>query len=121
MAGRGGVILVFGGDGPPMQGYSFGSLQVVFTAMESMRRHLAAELGRQGVRTVTLRTGSIPQALPEGMHGADAIAKSIADATMTGRAATYADVGNTAAFGASDRAAAMTAATINVSAGTLVD
>jgi NAD(P)-dependent dehydrogenase (short-subunit alcohol dehydrogenase family) len=121
VASGGGVILVFGGDGPPMQGYSFGALQVGFGAMESMRRQLSAEYGRQGVRAVTLRTGGIPQALPEGMHGADAIARSIADSTMTGRAATYADVGNAAAFAASDRAGAMTAATINISAGALVD
>lgn len=117
----GGTILVFGGDGPPFQGYSFGSLQVVFAAMESMRRQLAAEYGRQGVRTVTLRTGGIPASIPEDVQGADAITKSITDATMTGRAATYADVGHAAAFAASDRAVAMTAATINISAGTLVD
>jgi enoyl-[acyl-carrier-protein] reductase (NADH) len=89
--------------------------------MESMRRQLAAEYGRQGVRTVTLRTGGIPASIGSEMDGADAIAQSIADATMLGRAATYADVGNAAAFAASDRAAAMTAATINISAGTLVD
>lgn len=117
----GGVILVFGGDGPPFPGYSFGALQVGFAAMESMRRQLAAEYGRQGVRTVTLRTGGIPSSIPEGMKGRDAIAQSIADSTMTGRAATYADVGNAAAFAASDRAAAMTAATVNISAGALVD
>jgi NAD(P)-dependent dehydrogenase (short-subunit alcohol dehydrogenase family) len=122
MAGRGGgVILIFGGDGPPFPGYHFGALQVVFAAMESMRRQLAAEYGRQGVRTVTLRTGGIPASIGPEMEGADAIARSIADATMLGRAATYADVGNAAAFAASDRAAAMTAATINISAGTLVD
>jgi NAD(P)-dependent dehydrogenase (short-subunit alcohol dehydrogenase family) len=119
--GNGGVILVFGGDGPPFQGYNFGSLQVVFAAMESMRRQLAAEYGRQGVRTVTLRTGGIPASIDSEMDGADAIAQSIADAPMLGRAATNADVGNAAAFAASDRAAAMTAATINISAGTLVD
>jgi NAD(P)-dependent dehydrogenase (short-subunit alcohol dehydrogenase family) len=117
----GGVILVFGGDGPPSQGHSFGSLQVVFAAMESMRRQLAAEYGRSGVRTVTLRTGGIPETIPSGMPGADAIVHSIEDATLLGRAATLADVGNAAAFAASDRAAAMTAATINISAGTLVD
>ncbi len=117
----GGVILVFGGDGPPFPGYSFGSLQVVFAAMESMRRQLANEYGRSGVRTVTLRSGGIPDTIPDDAPGGEAIARSIHDATMLGRAATLADVGNAAAFAASDRAGSMTAATINISAGTLLD
>ena len=40
---------------------------------------------------------------------------------MLGRAATLEDVGNVAAFAASDRARSMTAATVNVSSGALVD
>lgn len=122
MASReGGVILVFGGDGPPMTDYHFGSLQVVFAAMESMRRQLAAEYGRHGVRTVTLRTGGIGETIPADFAGRDAITDSIDQATMLGRGANLVDVGHAAAFAASDRAAAMTAATINISAGTLVD
>jgi NAD(P)-dependent dehydrogenase (short-subunit alcohol dehydrogenase family) len=117
----GGVILVFGGDGPPFPRYHFGPLQVVFSAMESMRRQLASEYGSGGVRTVTLRTGGVPETIPAGMDGADAIRRSIDDATMLGRAATLADVGHAAAFAASDRAASMTAATINISAGALVE
>ncbi len=53
--GGGGAILVFGGSGPSMRGYSLGGLQVAFEAMESMRRQLSTELGPQGVRVVTLR------------------------------------------------------------------
>jgi enoyl-[acyl-carrier-protein] reductase (NADH) len=41
--------------------------------------------------------------------------------TLTGRAATLEDVGHVAAFVASDRARTMTAATVNVSAGALID
>jgi 3-oxoacyl-[acyl-carrier protein] reductase len=41
--------------------------------------------------------------------------------TLLGRAATLEDVGNTAVFAASDKARAMTAATINVSSGALID
>lgn len=40
---------------------------------------------------------------------------------MLGRAATLEDVGNVAAFVASDRARAMTGATANISCGALVD
>lgn len=41
--------------------------------------------------------------------------------TLLGRAATREDVGNVAAFIASDRARTMTAATVNVSCGALID
>jgi len=116
-----GVILAFGGEGHPVRGYYLGALQVTFHAIESMRRQLASELGAHGVRVVTLRTGGVPESIPEGAQGRDAIAAGIEEATMLGRAATLEDVGNVAAFVASDRAPTMTAATVNVSGGALVD
>jgi hypothetical protein len=51
------VILAFGGEGHPPRGYHLGSLQTIFHAIEAIRRQLASELGAQGVRVVTLRTG----------------------------------------------------------------
>jgi 3-oxoacyl-[acyl-carrier protein] reductase len=63
----------------------------------------------------------VPSTIPDDFEGADAIRESITDATLLGRAATPEDVGNAAAFTASDRARSMTAATINVSCGTLID
>ena len=116
-----GVILVFGGSGDPMRDYYIGGTQVAFEAMESMRRQLAAELGPHGVRVVTLRTGGVPESIPEGFDGREAIVEGIEQQTMLGRAATLEDVGNVAAFVASDRARTMTAATANVSCGALVD
>jgi 3-oxoacyl-[acyl-carrier protein] reductase len=86
-----------------------------------MRRQLAAELGRYGVRVVTLRTGGVPQTIPEGFEGREAITEGIEKLTMLGRAATLEDVGNVAAFAASDQARTMTAATVNISAGALID
>lgn len=111
------MILVFGGSGDPMRGYYIGGFQVALHAIEAMRR----QLGPHGVRVVTLRTGGIPETLPQGFDGRDAIVDGIEKATMLGRAATLEDVGNAAAFAASDRARAMTAATINISCGALVD
>jgi 3-oxoacyl-[acyl-carrier protein] reductase len=116
-----GVILIFGGSGPPLRGYSLGGLQVAFEALESMRRQLASELGAHGVRTVTLRSGGVPDSIPEGFEGRDRIVQDIGDTTMLGRAATFEDVGNAAVFAASDWGRTMTAATINVSCGALVD
>jgi 3-oxoacyl-[acyl-carrier protein] reductase len=116
-----GVILVFGGSGDPMRDYYIGGTQVAFEALESMRRQLAAELGRHGVRVVTLRTGGVPESIPEGIPGREAIVEGIESLTMLGRAATLEDVGNAAAFAASERARTMTAATVNISCGALVD
>jgi NAD(P)-dependent dehydrogenase (short-subunit alcohol dehydrogenase family) len=116
-----GSILFFGGEGDPPRGYNLGGLQTAFHAVEAMRRQLSTELGPHGVRVVTLRTGGVPETIPASFDGRDAIAEGIAKATLLGRAATLEDVGNAAAFAASDRARAMTAATINVSAGALLD
>ncbi len=116
-----GVILFFGGAGEPVREFSVGGLQVAFHALEAMRRQLAAELGRHGIRAVTLRTGGIPETIPAGFEGREAIEGNITGKTMLGRAATLADVGAVAAFVASDRARTMTASTINLSCGALVD
>jgi 3-oxoacyl-[acyl-carrier protein] reductase len=122
MIGQGsGVILVFGGSGEPLRDYYLGGLQVAFEALESMRRQLSSELGRHGVRVVTLRTGGVPETIPEGVDGRQAIVEDIEKLTMLGRAATLEDVGHAAAFAASDRARSMTAATVNISCGALVD
>jgi 3-oxoacyl-[acyl-carrier protein] reductase len=122
MIGRGsGVILIFGGSGPPLPGYSLGGLQVAFEAMESMRRQLSSELGPHGIRVVTLRTGGVTESIPEGFPGRDRIVGDIEKMTMLGRAATLEDVGNAAAFAASDWGRTMTAATVNVSCGALID
>jgi 3-oxoacyl-[acyl-carrier protein] reductase len=117
----GGVILAFGGSGPPFRDHHLGALQTGFEAIESMRRQAASELGRDGIRVVTLRTGGIPESIPAGFPGVDQITREIDEATMLGRAATLEDVGNVAAFVASDKARTMTAATANISAGTLID
>jgi len=116
-----GVILNFGGEGPPLRDYSIGGFQIALHAVEAMRRQLSSELGRHGVRVVTLRTGGVPEGIPQGFAGRDELTKMLADATMLGRTATLADVGNVAAFVASDKARTMTAATVNVSAGALID
>ncbi|WP_328444392.1 SDR family NAD(P)-dependent oxidoreductase [Amycolatopsis sp. NBC_00438] len=118
---RSGVLLFFGGAGDPVREFSVGGLQVAFHALEAMRRQLAAELGPHGVRAVTLRTGGIPETLPADFAARQVVEDSITGRTMLGRAATLADVGAVAAFVASDRARSMTASTVNVSCGALVD
>jgi 3-oxoacyl-[acyl-carrier protein] reductase len=119
--GGGGVVLFFGGSGDPVPNYSIGGFQVALHAVEAMRRQYSSELGSAGVRFVTLRTGGIPDTIAGVMDGGEELARSLNEATMTGRAATLEDVGAVAAFVASDKARTMTAATVNVSAGALID
>ena len=119
--GDGGVLLFFGGTGDPPRGFSLGMLQAGFIAVEHMRRQLAVELGPDGIRTVTLRTGGVPESLPDGIEGREAIAESLDESTLSGRSATLEDVGRVAAFVASDHARTMTGATVNVSCGALLD
>jgi 3-oxoacyl-[acyl-carrier protein] reductase len=120
----GGVILFFGGPGDrsgPLRDYYLGGTQAAFDAIETLRRQLSVELGRHGVRVVTLSSGGLPESLPEDFEGRDAIVELIESQTLTGRAATLEQAGNAAAFAASDQAASMTAATLNISAGALID
>ena len=111
---RSGVILFFGGTGEPPREYRTGGTLVAFDAQETMRRQIAAELGPHGVRTITIVTQGIPASDDPAEPG-------LAAATMTGRAATREDVGNVAVFAASDLARSMTAATLNISGGAVID
>jgi 3-oxoacyl-[acyl-carrier protein] reductase len=119
--GRGGVILNFGGSGDPLRDYSIGGFQIALEAVEALRKQMSTEAGKHGVRVVTLRTGGIPETIPEGFDGREALVASLEAMTLTGSCATLADVGNVAAFVASDLARTMTAATVNISAGALLD
>ena len=117
----GGVILFFGGSGEPMRDYFIGSTQIAFEALESLRRQLATELGRQGVRAVSLQTGGIPDAIPSEVPGRDEIVEPMNEATMLGRAATLEDVGNAAVFAASSWGRTLTGTKVNITCGTFTD
>jgi 3-oxoacyl-[acyl-carrier protein] reductase len=115
-----GVILHFGGGGPQTLP-GLGGFKVALDAIESLRRQWACELGQHGIRVVTLKTGGVPETIPDSFAGKDKIAASIEQETLLGRAATLADVGNVAAFVASDHARTMTATEVNISCGALMD
>jgi 3-oxoacyl-[acyl-carrier protein] reductase len=121
---RSGVILAFGGPGDrsgPQRDYYLGGTQVAFDAIETIRRQLSVELGPHGIRVVTLASGGVPDTFSPDFMEADEITKMIEAQTLLGRAATLDDVGNVAAFVASDKARSMTAAIANVSCGALID
>jgi 3-oxoacyl-[acyl-carrier protein] reductase len=120
MKQRSGVILTFGGLGDPMRDYYIGGFQVALGTIDTFRKQLAAELGRYGVRVVTLLTGGVPDSIPEGFEGRDAIVDMLVEPTMLKRTASSADVADVAAFAASDRARTMTGTSINITCGAIV-
>jgi NAD(P)-dependent dehydrogenase (short-subunit alcohol dehydrogenase family) len=121
MAAQGsGVVLMFGGSGPQTVA-GIGGFKVSLDAMEGIRRQFACEFSPYGIRFVTLITGGIPESMPDSLGIKPQIEASLADATLLKRTATLSDVGDVAAFVASDRARTMTSATVNISCGAIVD
>ncbi len=117
---RSGVVLMFGGSGPQtMPG--LGGFKVALDAMEGLRRQWAVELGKNGIRVVTLVTGGIIETIPWQVEGREEIVRDISAAAHLNRTATLEDVGNVAAWIASDKAGAITDATMNISGGAIVD
>jgi 3-oxoacyl-[acyl-carrier protein] reductase len=109
-----------------------GGTGVTFDAVESLCRQWATELGRHGIRVVWLRTTGIPEALQEtveltpdyGTGTRMTLQEHVAwmqGQTMLKRLTSLADVGNVAAFIASDQAGAMTASAANITYGAVPD
>jgi 3-oxoacyl-[acyl-carrier protein] reductase len=115
-----GVILMFGGEGDPIRDYNIGGFQISLTAVEALRKQLASELGRHGIRVVSLLTGGVIDSIPADFEGRDALVESLVAPTLLGRGAMLEDVGNVAAFAASDRARTITASAINITCGAII-
>jgi 3-oxoacyl-[acyl-carrier protein] reductase len=123
-----GVILTFGGAGgrDPIRDYTcggfqiyLGGFQVALGAIDVLRRQLAVELGPHGIRIVTLQTSGVPETTREDWR--EAITQSFVDTSMLKRVETLEDVGNVAAFAASDLARTMTATAVNITSGRVAD
>jgi NAD(P)-dependent dehydrogenase (short-subunit alcohol dehydrogenase family) len=102
-----------------------------WAAVEAFSRSLALEVGPAGIRVVCLRSHAIPETpLIEENLATAAPAAGVTPAqfqaileqgTLLKRLPTLAEVADTAAFVASDRAGAMTATVANLSAGSITD
>jgi 3-oxoacyl-[acyl-carrier protein] reductase len=115
-----GVVLIFGGGGPQtMPG--LGGFKIALDALEGLRRQWACELGEFGIRVVTIKTGGVPESIDPGFPAREAITESIEQASLLKRAATLQDVGEVAAFVASDNARTITSSEVNISCGSIVD
>jgi 3-oxoacyl-[acyl-carrier protein] reductase len=117
---RSGVVLLFGGSGPQTLP-GLGGFKVALDAMEGVRRQWAIELGKRGVRIVTMVTGGIIETIPWQMEGREEIVQEINRTAHLNKTATLEDVGSVAAFIASDKARTITDATVNISSGGIVD
>lgn len=113
------VAAIYGAGG--VIGGAVGGFKVALDAVEGLRRQWACELGPHGIRVVTLNTGGVTETLPLDFPGRDKIIASIEQAALLKRTATLADVGNVAAFVASDLARTITATEVNISCGSLMD
>jgi 3-oxoacyl-[acyl-carrier protein] reductase len=119
---RSGLILYFGGsfDWQAARRFNVGGMGLTFDAVESLRKQLACELGPSGIRVVTLRTSGLPETIPPDFAGRDELVSHLTAQTLTGRLATLREVGELAAFVASDSAALLTGAEFDMSAGTSI-
>jgi 3-oxoacyl-[acyl-carrier protein] reductase len=130
--GSGVILTIASGAREPFP--TIGGTIVAWGVIESICRQWASELGPHGIRVAWLRTAGIPESIPDTGDAVadldtgfgagvsrDEIIAEMRDATMLKRLPTLADVGNVAAFMASDHARTMTATTANITCGQVVD
>jgi NAD(P)-dependent dehydrogenase (short-subunit alcohol dehydrogenase family) len=132
MRGRGsGVIVTLTALPGRLPANLVGGQAPAWAAVESFSRSLAGEVGPAGIRVVCLRSHAIPEtplieenfvtaAAAAGVEPAVFQAK-LEQSTLLGRLPTLAEVAETAAFVASDRAGAVTGTVVNLSAGGFTD
>jgi NAD(P)-dependent dehydrogenase (short-subunit alcohol dehydrogenase family) len=120
---RAGVILTLSASPARLAIASTGGFGVACAAIEGLTRTLAAELGPQGIRVVCLRPHRIGETLRDADFpmGHDEFRRFIEEMTLLKRLPTLAEVADTAAFYASDKAAAITGAVANLTGGMSVD
>ena len=132
MSKRGsGVILAITANVARMPVPNVGGFGVACAAIEGFCRQLAAEVGPQGIRVVCLRSSGSPDAPGVGeafklraKEAGTTFEEALASATSNiplRRLPMLAEIANTAAFIASDRASAITGAVVNLTGGQIMD
>jgi 3-oxoacyl-[acyl-carrier protein] reductase len=123
-----GAILTFSASAARayFPGVHVGGFGIACTAIEALTKQLAAEIGRSGIRVNCLRSEGIPEtwlgaSTDDWSAPTDEIEAFLEERSVLGRLTTLADVGNAAAFLASDRAGATTGTVFNLTSGTVVD
>ncbi|GLS04435.1 short-chain dehydrogenase [Chitiniphilus shinanonensis] len=130
-----GVVLALTTPASRMTGPGYLGHCVACAGVEALTRHLAGELGGAGVRAVCIRSHAIPEAMTHGSHSrrifersAQALGIDVAElmagaarGTPLQRLPTLDQLAQTAVFLASDAAAAMTGAIVNLNGGSILD
>lgn len=131
---KSGVILTLSTPGGNMPGTGYLGFGTACAAIEGFSRLLACELAPSGIRVICLRPHALPEALAHGSHARE-VFRPMADKagvkveemlagpaeTLLKRYPTLAEVADTAAFMASDKAGAMTGTIANLTCGALID
>ena len=132
---KSGVLLTITTPGGRIAGKGFLANGVFSAATQTFQRLLAAELGREGIRAVTLRPDALPDAvaLSHSNEVFEGVSKRVGIPvmemleqhgranTLLGRLPKLAEVAETAAFIASNRGGAMTGAIVNLTCGSMTD
>ena len=118
-----GVILTLSASSGTLSGrdrrfYRMGGFAVACSAIESLTRSLAGELGPEGVRVLCLRSDAIPETWSD--RNAD-VRKDMTEGTALNRLPTLAQIADAAVFAASGRSAAMTGTVLNLTCGSIMD
>lgn len=113
-----GVIVMLSSSAARESRHRMGGFNLACAGIEAFTRSLAGEVGPRGVRVVCLRPNFTPETAP-GVSDEDL--EPIRRDTLLGRLPRLAEVADTAAFLASDKAGAMTGAVANLTCGAIVD
>jgi NAD(P)-dependent dehydrogenase (short-subunit alcohol dehydrogenase family) len=130
-----GVILTLSTPVSRMPGPGYMGHSVACAGVEALSRHLAGELGANGIRVICIRSHAIPEAAAMGSHSRDVFRQvaepagvtieemlaGAATGTLLKRLPTLAEVANTAVFLASEHAGAMTGTVANLTCGVILD
>jgi NAD(P)-dependent dehydrogenase (short-subunit alcohol dehydrogenase family) len=114
---RSGVIILLSATSAKESRHQMGGFNLACAGIEALVRGLAGEVGRHGVRAVGIR----PNFTPETFEVTDDDVPQMVQDTLLGRLPRLAQIGDTAAYLASDGAGAITGVTLNLSCGAIID
>jgi 3-oxoacyl-[acyl-carrier protein] reductase len=134
-ARKSGVILMLSTPVSRMPGPGYMGHAVACAGVEALGRHLAGELGADGIRVACIRSHAIPEAAASGSHSREVFRQiaepagmtveemlgGAAGGTLLKRLPTLEQMAGTAVFLASDPAGAITGAIVNLNGGMILD
>ncbi len=121
-----GVVLTLSSSASGLSGrdrmyHKPGGFGVACAAIEEFSRSLAGEVGPKGVRVVCLRSDGISETWPTVEGDAAPFKKYMDEGTVLGSLPTLKQLADAAVFAASDRAAGMTGAIVNLTRGSIMN